>query len=145
MTNGIIIRNGVKYAGGSSSSSSDVKVVDVVEKGNKNAVSSNAVANAVENISDSLEGINTNLGDINSQITDVVNITPSTDISTLPKGIFPIQVANQTFGEVIVSGTCRGVCFNTGSVCHAYVCTSIIDYAYIIAYGQNTWRAFKLV
>lgn len=48
MTNGIIIRNGVKYAGGSSSSSSDVKVVDVVEKGNKNAVSSNAVANAVE-------------------------------------------------------------------------------------------------
>ena len=47
---GIIIRNGVKYAGGSSSSSSDVKVVDVVEKGNKNAVSSNAVANVVENI-----------------------------------------------------------------------------------------------
>ena len=55
MTNGIIIRNGVKYAGGSSSSSSDVKVVDVVEKGNKNAVSSNAVANAVENITESLQ------------------------------------------------------------------------------------------
>lgn len=54
MTNGIIIRNGVKYAGGSSSSSSDVKVVDVVEKGNKNAVSSNAVANAVENSTESL-------------------------------------------------------------------------------------------
>ena len=52
MTNGIIIRNGVKYAGGSSSSSSDVKVVDIVEKGNKNAVSSNAVANVVENITD---------------------------------------------------------------------------------------------
>lgn len=47
MTNGIIIRNGVKYACGSSSSSSDVKVVDVVEKGNKNAVSSNAVANVL--------------------------------------------------------------------------------------------------
>lgn len=50
MTNGIIIRNGVKYAGGSSSSSADVKVVDVVEKGNKNAVSSNAVATVVENL-----------------------------------------------------------------------------------------------
>lgn len=56
MTNGIIIRNGVKYAGGSSSSSSDVKVVDVVEKGNKNAVTSNAVANALENITESIPG-----------------------------------------------------------------------------------------
>ncbi len=54
MTNGIIIRNGVKYAGGSSSSSSDVKVVDIVEKGNKNAVSSNAVANVVESIADTI-------------------------------------------------------------------------------------------
>lgn len=59
MTNGIIIRNGVKYAGGSSSSSSDVKVVDVVEKGNKDAVSSNAVASfgdslLEESVSDSV-------------------------------------------------------------------------------------------
>ena len=100
MTNGIIIRNGVKYAGGSSSSSSDVKVADVVEKGNKNAVTSNAVATVVENVSDSLVDINTNLDNINSQITDVVDITPSTDLSTLPKGIFPIQVVNQTFGEI---------------------------------------------
>ena len=51
---GIIIRNGVKYAGGSSSSSSDVKVVDVVEKGNKNAASSNAVAKTLENSTESL-------------------------------------------------------------------------------------------
>lgn len=85
------------------------------------------------------------VNDINSRITDIVNVTPSTDLSTLPKGIFVIQVANQTFGEVSVLGTCRGVCFNTGIVCHAYVCTSIIDHAYIIAYGQNTWHAFKLV
>ena len=83
--------------------------------------------------------------DINSRITDIVSVTPSTDLSTLPKGIFVIQVTNQTFGEVSVLGTCRGVCFNTGIVCHAYVCTSIIDHAYIIAYGQNTWHAFKLV
>lgn len=116
-------------------------LLEASDIGYSNAVS-NLPCTTVQGAIDKIDG---KVDDINSRITDIVNVTPSTDLSTLPKGIFIIQVANQTFGEVSVLGTCRGVCFNTGIVCHAYVCTSIIDHAYIIAYGQNTWHAFKLV